>query len=388
MALIHTNFSPFPFKNKLNNDLAEIDGDLSREIYPKLCQNVIVGGIYATLSEIPSTDGSDTSKLAMYRIQVKEVDNDKKSAFCFYIDDGYEEWLSLDETELTHAKIYRIPRKLCEHPPQAIHFSLFNVEDFAEHPEAKIEVFNNLKDGQFMAKAKSTKSQYETQQEEGNVNATISVLFYDANEVNMNKKIFENICAKFQPPQLEPNRSNVVHVTYVNDIGDIYCRLHKSKDMHHIKQLIHQLTVSGVDDAKRVDASEMTLKTLRLVFDATDKRWYRAMILPSHMPRKNFAQCKFVDYGHIKYVPYEHIYRLSMSLTKYPPQTITVRLNGFHSTEFTAKVVDRLRAMLCCQKTVFMQTVTSTEIPMVNVWKRIDNILCKINESIRKEIEM
>lgn len=381
----------FHLQEQLNHDLEEIESKLSRGIYPEIIKNVIVGGIYLTVHELSASQGSYSSTYTAYRIQVKALNEEEKLALCFYIDDGFEEWLPLDATEPKDLKFYQISCELCEIPPQAIHFSLFNLEDFAENSQAKDEVAKYLSDMQFVVKVKSTKEQYESQQE-ANLDARVTVIFYDMtteDDVNVNKTILENTCSKLRPPQLEQNRSTVVHVTHVSDCGDIYCRIHNSKEMHHIKQLINRLTCNGIGDAYRVDANDLAsiTKTLRLVFDVVDKRWYRATILINRFPQK-LTQCQFVDYGQIKYIEPHNIYKLeklSTALSKYPPQAIVVRLNDFHSSECTPKVVDRLRELLCCQKTVFIQTVNRTEIPMVNVWKRIDNVLCKINDSIRME---
>lgn len=371
--------------------MEEIESKLSRGIYPEISKNVIIGGIYLTIHELSASQGSYSSTFTAYRIQVKALDEAQNAALCFYIDDGFEEWLPLEATEPKDLKFYQISHELYEIPAQAIHFSLFNLEDFAENLQAKDEVSRCLSDMQFVVKVKTTKEQYELQQNI-NLDGRITVIFYDMtteDDVNVNKKILENTCSKLRPPQLEQNRSTVVHVTHVSDCGNIYCRIHNSKEMHHIKQLINRLTCNGISEAYRVDSNDLAsiTKTLRLVFDTVDNRWYRASILTNRFPHK-MTQCQFVDYGHIKSIEPQHIYKLdklSTALSKYPPQAIVVRLNDFHSSECTSKVVNRLRELLCCQKTVFIQSVNPTDIPMVNVWKRIDNVLCKINDSIRME---
>ncbi|XP_055327023.1 uncharacterized protein LOC129580537 [Sitodiplosis mosellana] len=266
------------YLDNLNRDFEKIEQKLSRGIHPEISETVIVGGIYLTAHE--TAEDSNHPTVTVYRIQVKKFDNEKKSALCFYIDDGFEEWLSLlDSSDL---KFYQIPRELMQIPPQAIQFSLFNLEDFAENSVAQGEVVRCLSDKQFLAKIKSTKEQYEAQLEANSI-AKVNVMLFDVSkeeDVNMNKEILGNICAKLRPPQLEQNQSTVVHVTHVADIGNIYCRLHNSKEMQHIKQLIHRLTHNGINEAFRVDTNELhdgTSKALRLIFDTTDNRWYRAI---------------------------------------------------------------------------------------------------------------
>lgn len=371
--------------------MEKIEENFSRGIYPEPCENVIVDGIYlVTAHEI--TEDSTRPTLTVYRIKVKKIDDDKKLALCFYIDDGFEEWISLvDSNEL---KLYQISRELLKIPPQAIHFSLFNLEDFAENGLAQSEAAQSLSNRQFLAKIKSTKEQYEKQLMANGV-AKVNVMLFDMSKeenVNMNKEILGNICSKLRPPQLEQNQSTVVHVTHVSDIGEIHCRHHNSKEMHHIKQLINRLTQNGINEAYRLDAGDLndvTSKALRLVYDSTDKRWCRAMVLPSQMPRRNMARCQFVDYGHIKFVEHEHMYkleRLSTALSKYPPQSIVVRLNGFQPNDYTTNIIRRLRELLCCQKTVLIKSIDQSDIIAVDIWKHVGSLLCKINDAIRMEM--
>lgn len=307
-------------------------------------------------------------------------------------DDGFEELLSfdlVDSDDNTELKLFCIPNEVCEIPAQAINFSLYNLEDFEENPHAIEEAEKILLNHEFLLKPKTTKEEHEHDDK-------LSVMLYDfipgGDVLLVNKLILEKICDRFQRPELD-KRHNLVYVTHVSDTADIYCQLYKSKDVQTIKQIIKRLTVNGIHEKNRISASELmdiTSKTLCLVFDTSKNRWYRAEILSSHPSDGIIVKCRFVDYGYTKFVSLEHIYKLnSPALKRYPSQTITVRLNDFLQREFTPKVVERLKVTLFGHKPLcYVQPIKLDDIPKVNIVKRIENVLCKINDSLRIELEM
>lgn len=237
----------------------------------------------------------------------------------------------------------------------AIHFSLYNLEDFAENKCATNEEHC----------PKSTKEQ--------------------------NKMIIERICERLESPKLEQKRTTPVDVTHVTDSGDVYCQLHGSEEVQFIKQVIGRLTSGGIQDTYRVQGDNFNEEKLRLVFDPSDGQWYRAIILSTDLPLIDMVPCQFIDYGFVKNIQIEHIYnleKLSTALSHYPHQTVCVRLNNLTEDDLTPEIVTRLRTMLF-GKPVIVKVVIRYEIPLVDVWKRIEGgYLFKINESIRMELEL
>lgn len=315
-------------------------------------------------------------------------------ALCFLIDYGDEEWWSLDQ-------IYEGDAKLFELPAQAVRFSLFNLEDFAENPHAKQEVDEYLAGKTLIAEVKSTQAEYMAQCE-SSVDAKIKAVFYDTSsdeDLQLNKMILEKICEKVEPPQLQRSKWNPVCVSYISDGGDIYVQLYNDKGntVHNIKQLIHRLTQNGISK-QFIRTNGKAENELYLIQDNNDLKWYRAVILPKKSINSSAAAtddsielCKYVDYGMTTFVPRENIYRLdllSAALSKYPHQAIHVRLNDV--TNYNAKIVARLRGLLCAGTPVLAQIANVTSmIPMVNICKRLENnILCKINDTIRMEQEI
>lgn len=373
----------------MNNALVQIEQNLSNGIYPSVCQTVIDGGIYLTIQ--PS--GDMPNEFTTYRVRVESIDDKKKKALCFYIDDGFQEWLSFDSSD---SKLYQLERNLFEIPAQAIHFCLFNLEDFAENPLATEVAKKRLSDKCFTAKIKCTKDEFEKQVQSDDLEPRVRVILKDTDfDILVNKEMIQEICTKMQPPQLEPRKTNIVYVKHIDENGDIFCRLQGNKDMHLIKQIIHRLTADGIQDAYRVDPTELCAadkcNELRLVYDKLSGRWYRANILPSNAQSCQQALCKLVDNGQIKHIEHEHIYdlsRLSLALSNYPYQAIKVRLDGLDHKKYSPKVVERLRELLCCHKPIYFEVVTRSEVPFVIVWKMLNGIQCKINDSIQREIQL
>lgn len=353
-----------------------------------VCQNISVGKhCFITNSDC-------------YRVRIEKIDTNRKMALCFLIDYGDEEWWSFDQ-------IYEGDSKLFQLPAQAIRFSLFNLEDFAENPHAKKEVDEYLAGKTLIAEIKCTQSEYMAQCE-SSVDAKIKAIFYDTSsdeDVQLNKVILEKICENVEPPQLQRSKWNPITVSYISDNGDIYVQLHSDKGntVHNIKQLIHRLTQNGINKQfarinAKPSANEFKANELFLIHDTNDAKWYRAAILPKTSQVAGDGgdhgateQCKLVDYGMTKLVPRENIYRLdqlSAALSKYPQQAILVRLHDV--TNYNSKIVARLRGLLCSGTPVLAQIVSVTlMIPMVNICKRLENnILCKINDTIRMEQEI
>lgn len=179
-----------------------------------------------------------------YRVRIEKIDESRKVALCFLIDYGDEEWWSLDQ-------IYEGDAKLFQLPCQAIRFSLFNLEDFAENPHAKQEVDEYLAGKTLIAEVKTTQAEYVAQCE-SSVDAKIKAIFYDTSsdeDVQLNKVILQKICEKVEPPQLQRSKWNPVHVSHISENGDMYVQLHSDKvnTVHNIKQLIHRLTQNGIN---------------------------------------------------------------------------------------------------------------------------------------------
>lgn len=335
-----------------------------------------------------------------HRIRIEKIDLNENQAFCFYIDIGDQEWFSCNE-------IYECDKKFIDFPAQAICFSLFGLEDFAENPNAKQHVDEYLAGKSLIAEILTNELEYTKQMESNDLDPKIQIILYDTSsddDIQLNPLILEKICEKTVAPQLERLKLNSVIISYINDSGDIYCQLTNSKSsLHYINKLIHQLTEGGstldFNQYRYVQSDvQNPIQNLYLIYDNDNDKWYRAAILPTKsvqntktIATKTYESMKCVDYGMIKCVAHENIYRLdllSAALSKYPAQAILVRLNDVQN--YNENIVARLRGLFHSNASVIIQVVQISTIPYVNIYKRLEpmNVMCKINDAIRMEQEL
>lgn len=259
-------FFHFNSKVKLDSILDDIETDIVTGKPKKVSNSVEVGEFYY----ITNPD--------CYRVRIEKVDGNRRMALCFLIDYGDEEWWSLDQ-------IYEGDEKLFQLSPQAIRFSLFNLEDFAENPNSKQEIDEYLAGKTLIAEIKSTQSEYLIQSESATLDLKIKAIFYDTSgddDIQLNKLILERICENAEPPHLQRSKWNAVYISYISDTGDIYCQLHSERGntVHNINQLIHRLTQNGIDPQYRTFNSNTTIPftELHLVYDEND-RWVSLLML-------------------------------------------------------------------------------------------------------------
>lgn len=374
-------------QTKLDSILDDIEAELLTG-KPKLpCASLTVGKFCYITNEDCRTE--------LHRVRIEKIDKAKNTALCFLIDYGDQEWRQLDQIFDSDSRLFQLPA-------QAIRFSLYNLEDFAENPHAKREIDEHLAGKTLIAEIKSSEAEYTVQCESTDMDAKVKAIFYDTSsdeDIQLNKVILHKICANAEPPCLKRSKWNSVIVTHITDSGDIYCQLNndKANTIHNIKQLIYRLTQTAIDKQSRITAtssSALTSTELYLIYDDSEHKWYRAAILPTPNSNGKTESCKYVDFGMTKMVSREHIYRLDMlstALSKYPHQAIHARLN--ETKTFNARIVARLRGLLCSSQPVLAQVAGySATIPLVNICKRLESqestVLCNINDTIRMELEI
>lgn len=320
------------------------------------------------------------------RIRIDKIDENEKRALCFFIDAGDLEWFKTNQ-------IYECHEKYLKFPAQAICFSLYGLEDFAENPNAKQHLDELLATKVVIGDIITKIEDYLAQVNSKDLEAKIQTILYDTSnidDIELNSLILERISEKSLPPQLQ--ESNNISITHVADNGDIFCHLKTaSNSTHYIKKLIHQLTENDIDYTQYRLSSVKDIKRGKfyLIYDRFDKKWYRAEILS--VADNNHTTCKCIDTGEQKNVEFDNIYqldRLSAALGKFPAQSILVRL--YDVTKYNANIIARLRGLLTPDSEVLAKVMKFATVPLVNIYKRMepDNHLCAINETIRMEPDL
>lgn len=346
----------------------------------KVAETIYIGHIYLVMiSE------------CWYRVRIERKNMEQRRVWCFFIDVGDEDWYSIDE-------IYMCDPAFVRFPAQAICFTLFGLEDFAENPNARRQVDDHLAGKSLIAQVLTRKDEYIANENSNDLEAKIQTILYDTTtyeDVQLNLLISRRICETTEAPQLQRVNCNFVNISYIADTGDIYCHLVQSKSsLQYINKLIHQLTDGTFDYTKYQyvvnESASSVMSRLYLIYDKCDHKWYRAAILPSNSIGST-EQCNCIDYGWTKTIEREHIYMLdllSSALNSYPAQAILVRLHEI--TTYNDNVIQRLRGLLNPTSTVMVQVVSGSPIPIVNIYKRLETtkVLCKINDTIRMEQEL
>lgn len=166
------------------------------------------------------------------RVRVEEINKENGKCLCFFIDFGDEEWHTMEQLYICEPKFLILP-------PQAICFSLFGLEDFAENPNAKKHL-DTLNGRSLVAEILTKKETYEnfnndnnSSQSGNNINKNggitkIQCVLYDTStneDINLNPLILNQISDDTQPPELKRTGVNNVNITHIHENGEIYLQI-------------------------------------------------------------------------------------------------------------------------------------------------------------------
>ncbi|XP_058834964.1 tudor domain-containing protein 7A isoform X2 [Topomyia yanbarensis] len=320
-----------------------------------------------------------------FRVRAEELDFENNICVCFYVDLGEWERVSMD-------KIYPCDAKYLKLPAQSVCFTLSGLEDFGDNPKAKPHIDNLICGKVCIAEVLTKQDEYEKESATGD--ARIQIILYDTSseeDVNMNSIILKQVCEDTPVPELNRKSWNSVVITFVNEVGDLYCQL-KDAAMVYIQKLITNLVLSKALEGKHCGlykSKSAAGQQLYLVQDSKDMKWYRASLLAEESG--SICRMLFVDTGVKKSVNVSNVYQLetlSVALSRYPPQAI--RMKMFDIPEINDLLLSRLRALLKPGLTAMVKVVAYSTIPLVKVYMHAEpnNLLVCINESIRTEIEL
>lgn len=321
-----------------------------------------------------------TASSCWYRVRCNQMDFENNRALCFFIDVGEEEWYPMDQ-------LFVCDKKFLQLPAQVVQISLYGLEGFEDNPYAKPHLDRMLAGASVVAEVITKAEEFEETQK-------IKALLFDTSgeeDVNLVTNLLNKICEDTPPPQLERTGVTHVNITYISDSGDVYCQL-KNSGYNYIKKL----TQSVVDNKSNMDMYRGVLEAEKsggeryLIFDQLSNQWYRATLEEKIQSRDSQHKMNCIDYGFSKAIGNADIYNLeplSLALSKFPALAIKCRLYGLSSINH--QVVARIKGLLPSDSAALVKTIVQGTVPMVNIYKRLDNgmLLC-VNEAIRMEQEL
>ncbi|XP_055386753.1 tudor domain-containing protein 7-like [Condylostylus longicornis] len=341
-----------------------------------------------------------------HRVRLERMNKGAGKCLCFFIDFGDDDWLSMDQLFICDKKFLKLP-------PQAVPFSLFGLEDFAENPVANRHLNEMLMGKTLIAQIFTKKETYEAKNiskssssfggssEDLNEIIKIQAVLYDTSsnvDIVLNPLLINKICDDTPAPELKQNGANNVNITHVTDNGDIYLQILDS-GLHYVQKLISQLVESKFQqDQYKVNATDMGTSNLYLIHDKDDNRWYRGCLAEDKIENQdNVFKMYYVDYGFTKRINISNIFRLeslSAALSRYPRQGLKAKM--YNLPPLNEFVLGRLKALLppdslAIVKLAFNRLDTSRNvIPQITVFVRIDRnqSLCNVNDAIRMEYEL
>lgn len=273
----------------------------------------------------------------VYRVRIEKVDNTEKQCLCFFVDEGDQRWIKMGE-------IYVCPiSKFLKFPPQAIRFSLYGLEEFAEYEFATQHLEDTLIGKPLIGQIYTTRDDFILQEESDDLEQIIHVVLYDTStkdDINLRAVLEEKICADIPTPELAHLQMTQVYVSHIDDAGNVFVQL--KNGVHDVNKLIYKLThQDGCSRLSTISSTNSSNKNLFLVIDEDTKKWCRGKLIREG----NAGYTMFlIDYGKTTVVPLSKIYRLdaqSPALLAFPPQAIQIKLSGFD--EFPANLVSTLR---------------------------------------------
>lgn len=315
---------------------------------------------------------------AWHRVRVSDVSNNNNECECFFIDQGHRK-------RKENRELFFCPEEFLTLPPQAVCFSMCELENYAEHPyaaEALRAYFCGRVNRRILVRAFHTIDDC--------ADTTMLAEFLemgDGNIIQCADAVLTKIAELTPKPLFEANIPTNPRVSHISDNGIVYFQVDE-RSLCYINEAIDTLS----DDIQQLTRFNMTSADVVLVHDASERRFFRAKITDVLPANRQWFTCLYIDYGYIRSVPASRIYDLkiaSLALYSYPEQAIPARLKAL--TNFDDFIPDRLRSILSDKSKIIAKPVKCVgHIATVEVFKReypSGHMVC-INDWIRMEAEL
>lgn len=327
-------------------------------------------------------------KQRWYRVRV-DADITKNIAIsykCFFIDIGCF-------MVVTKSCLFWCPKQFTELPPKALCFTLIDLIDFSKHPYAQPCLKSLLNNKRFVIKIFTTDNK-PVNFLERNANLLCAKVYaiYCDQLIEYNSIIINEIIKATPKLKLhQPVSAIRGRASYVSDseLGIVYFQIDQV-GLKYINMLIKQFKRDNLNSVDRFGLKLLRSLHTILVYDDTDKKYYRAKIFAQDEEEKEFFQCFYVDYGFIKTCSKSVIFDISstnVALYNYPSQAIPVALNKLEN--FDRQTLKRLRHILKNSNRVILKYVSDVSHgPIVDIFKRYEpsgDLYC-LNNLLEMEI--
>lgn len=325
-----------------------------------------------------------------YRVRCQEVDTEGEHFLGFYIDQGNEEWLSIDSAIVCDDKYQVLPG-------QAALFTLLGLEAMEENPNAKPVLMRRLQDKAVVAEIRTSEEEYKLEH-----GSRIKAVFFDtstAEDINLAEELYNEICLAGKEPRLKSTGLNPVQIQHISNRGEVFVQM-PDTGMEYVQLLIEKLVKNKEVMAHHKGLNEDETATDEflnryLIFDRVASKWHRA-VLQVRRPQSTEHLMFCLDTGRELNVKEDDIRQLgpmSMALSRYP--ALAIRCTLFNIPKLEARVVSRIKGLLEPQSVAIARVIlipALDRIPQINVYQRLrvdkNRVIVCINDTLRMENDL
>lgn len=313
-----------------------------------------------------------------HRVQI--IETQKKYCKCFFIDIGKNDTLE-------YGSLYVCTSEFTKLPPQAIRFELSGLEDLQNCPNIDY-LFNAWLCGKYFQGCISiTEDDYRMQLRKHSC-AKVAILLYNMHPrcvkpMLLKPTLMQQVGESLPKPEM-PFDYAKAKVSHISSDGIIYLQIDR-QSVHYIETQIDQTIKQHKHSTNRLVNALNASSNIGLVYDAKQKKHFRARITAEDNGSLKTYRCFFMDYGFTKSIANFDIIQIDKDsiLKYYPDQAMPTKLESV--SVFDDTVLQRLNTILAPGTTVDVKmTKNGHKLPMVLIKKSKMNI----NKLISMEVEL
>lgn len=317
---------------------------------------------------------------SFHRVQIIEIH--QKFCKCFFIDIG-----KCDAIE--YGSLYICTAEFTKLPPQAIRFELNGLEDLQNCPHIS-HLFNAWLCGKYFQGCISiTEADYRVQlRNDSCALVSIPILLYNMTPrcgklMLLKPMLMQQVGESLPKPEM-PIDYTKTKVSHISSDGIIYLQIDR-QSVHYIETQIDRTIKQHKHSTNRLVNALNASSNIGLVYDAKQKKYFRARITAEDNGSAKTYRCFFIDFGYTKSIANFDIIQIDKDsiLKYYPNQAMPTKLESVFVYDDT--VLQRLNSILAPGTAVEVKMVKNGDkCPMVLIKKRKTNI----NKLIYMEVEL